>query len=243
MFAVPAGLPENVAARGVDHPSHDEEQIGEPVEVGERERIHPAGSVVRTRLLSRTVHGRPAGPFGPPDDGPGHVQLRRRERAARQDEGAQVGQWVAEAVAGGLEPGHVRRRDAQRLALRLGDHRSGQICTEVEQLVLDQAQQISDVGRHLGRGERDPDERVGFVDITVSLDPRVGLAGLGHVGQPGLPAVPGLGVDAGEVDHAPNPTHRRLSGASGSGPDCARWQGGGVRVDADGSADGSRWRR
>ena len=105
------------------------------------------------------------------------------------------------------------------------DDRRGQVGPEVEQLVLDPPQQLGEIGGQLTGGQGDADQGVGLVHVPVRRDPRIGLGRLRHVGQPGPPAVAGLGVDAGEVDHVPHGIEPEPTGASGSGSAGAGWQG------------------
>src|SRR5690349_4800757 len=74
-----AGPPERLVAAGelVRPPREDEQQVGDAVEVDARQRVH-------VRLERREL--------APPRDRARDVQLRRRRRAARQHEAAQLRQ-------------------------------------------------------------------------------------------------------------------------------------------------------
>ncbi len=67
-----AGHPQHVAHLGVRHPGGQEEQVGEPVQVGDRQRIQAALDVQPVLL-----GGPPGGPFGTADDGTQHTYIIR----------------------------------------------------------------------------------------------------------------------------------------------------------------------
>ena len=106
-----AGLPERLLGAGVARAGADEEQVGEPVQVDESERVE-------VDLLGRGERV----PLGAAADGARDVQPRRELGPAGQDEAAQLGQLRVEAVAVGLEPVDLCLLDAKAL-LPLPRHR------------------------------------------------------------------------------------------------------------------------
>ena len=115
---------------------------------------------MKSRSLSRLRYPRACGftgtllrqtdrvPLGPPAGGAGHVQRGGRGRAAGQHEALQRRERVAVVVAGGFQRDHVLGCDAQpALAVTaLGIERHRQIGAQVEQIVLDAAQQVGHLG-------------------------------------------------------------------------------------------------
>ena len=111
-------------------------------------------------------------------------------------------QRLGELVAPALEPVDVLRGHPELRLLGVArPQRLGQVGAQVEQLVLDGAQHRGHLRRQLAEGQRHAEGGVGLVHVPVRLDPRIGLPGHRHVGQPGLAAIPGSGVDTGEADH------------------------------------------
>ena len=72
---------------------------------------------------------------------------------------------------------------------------------EVEQVVLDLAQKLGDVGIDLAQRQHDAEGRIGLVDVGVGAQAGVGLGRSAEVRQRGGAVVAGSGIDAGEVDH------------------------------------------
>src|SRR5205823_4752404 len=101
----------------------DEEQVGEPVQVDERERAQAVGDRKRGNLRA-------------PADRAGDVQARRRFRPARQDEALQRLELRVERVAEALELVDLALRDPEAVAVAVGE-RNRDVRAEVEELVLD----------------------------------------------------------------------------------------------------------
>src|ERR1035438_8297305 len=105
-LALPAGLPEHVAAGLVGPPREDEQEVGEPVEVLRGQRVDG---------LTTCIESRPAAALSPPDDSPGRVQQGSAWSTPRQDEATQRWQALVMRVAGFLQgrdivPGYPERR-------------------------------------------------------------------------------------------------------------------------------------
>ena len=105
---------------------HDEQRVGQPVQVGEHE--------LADGLVAAQAHGFALGPAA---DGAGHVELGGAGRAARQQEVREVPDDVVELVDEALELLDVPGLDGgdARSARIVG--RPAQVRAEVEQLVLD----------------------------------------------------------------------------------------------------------
>jgi hypothetical protein len=80
VLPVPAWLPQHVAEILVGHPAEDEQQVGHPVQVLGRQRVH------RVPML---IDGGPRRPLRAPRDGPRRVQQRGARRPAGEDERAE----------------------------------------------------------------------------------------------------------------------------------------------------------
>ena len=199
--------PEHVgAAVVVREPRDDEEQVGEPVQVGERRRVHRLGLGQRDGVA-----------LGPPARRPGDVERGRRRRPAGEDEARQRLEPRAELVAGPLERGHVVVRDPQAaLAVpALGVERHRQVGADVEEVVLDAPQQVGQLGVEPGR-DRDADRRPGLVAGAVGPDAQIVLRHPLAVTQRRLPGVAPAGVDAVDA-HVPD-TIRRIPRPRGPVP-------------------------
>ena len=164
----------------------DEQHVGDPVQVDERERVDPVRGVGLERAELRAA-----------GDGARDVELCGGRRAAGQHEALQLGERPVEEVAEVLEPVDLRLRHAQPLVgARKGNREIG---TEVEQLVLEplerRPQRLGDAD-----GERDPELRVELVHRAVGGDPRVELRGARAVAEARLAAVAPARVDAGQAD-------------------------------------------
>src|SRR5688572_8289845 len=77
LSALSAGLPEHVALLPVRVPGQDEQQVGEPVEVLDREDVH---------RLAVLLEGRPCGALGTTGHRARDVQQRRARRTPVEDE-------------------------------------------------------------------------------------------------------------------------------------------------------------
>ncbi len=84
-----------------------------------------------------------------------------------------------------------------------------QVGADIEELVLYAG---NDVANRIGQsthGDREAEQRVQLVYVTVRLDARVRLGHAAHIAEVGLTTVAELGVDAGEVHgHRENAGYR-----------------------------------
>jgi hypothetical protein len=128
------------------------------------------------------------------------VKLRGAAAAAGEDEASQRLDRAVHRVDLRLEAVDLRLDDAQ-------DHlgrseilaRRGKVGAEVEQLVLDGAQAGAvALVRDLEEGEAD--RAIGLVDVADRLRARMVLGDPGAVGEAGVAAIPGAGVDLVEPD-------------------------------------------
>ena len=101
-------------------------------------------------------------------------------------------------VAGLLQPGGLLGRQPQPRAVAAV--RDADVGADVEQVVLDPAQEPGEPLREARQRERDAELRVELVHRPVRLDPRVRLGHPAHVAEVGLAVVAQARVDAGEVD-------------------------------------------
>src|SRR5439155_8950633 len=134
-----ARLPERLVAARVRRAREDEEEIGEPVQVDERERAQVDVLRRRQRLALDTAADRAR-----------DVQARRRLRPAGQDEALQLGQAVVPFVARVLEPLDLRLLDTEPSLDVDGDAEVG---AKVEELVLDALEQAAHRRVQIERGE------------------------------------------------------------------------------------------
>ncbi len=185
------GTHKHVAGLAVGVPGQDEQQVGEPVEVGDRQLVHR-----RPVLVVR----RPCGALGPAYDGAGDVELGGAGRAAVEDERPQRRQVLVVVVAPGLEAVDVLLLDPQRRELGVLHDGRAEVGADVEQVVLHVYQDGADVLLQVVR-QRDPELRVRLVHVGVGVQPRVVLGRDAHVAEPRLAAVTRACVDAGEVHH------------------------------------------
>ncbi len=198
---VPAGLPQDVPAGQVRHPGEDEQQVGEPVEVGRREDVHPALALGRAGLGTECLDGRPRRPLRTAGHRRRDVQVGGGEAAAGQDERAQRLQPLEVGVAVGLELVHPLLAHPQRGVLIGRLERGREVGADVEEVVLHPLEGGPDVvGDRSGR-EDDADRGIRLVGVGVCREPRVGLARAAEVAERRRPVVAGPGVDPGEVDH------------------------------------------
>jgi hypothetical protein len=87
---------------------------------------------------------------------------------------------------------------------------AAKVSPDVEHLVLDLSQYIHDVRVEPAQRDRKSDLAVRLVNVSVCKESGIQLAGLAHVTEAGLPAIPSARVYARQVDHftAPSPTCR-----------------------------------
>src|SRR6185437_12038980 len=190
-LAVAAWLPEHVAGRLVGGAGQDEQQVGQPVQVLGRYRVHG---------VAVGVHCGPGGAFGPAHDRPCHVQQRAARGAARQHEAPQSWKFGVEVVAVALERGEVAVFDAQGLVGRVRLDRVTEVGTDVEQFVLNSGKYRDDLVGQPAHSHRHPDGAVGLVYVGVSREPQVRLGGAATVAERGRAVVADPGVDAGQDD-------------------------------------------
>jgi hypothetical protein len=116
-------------------------------------------------------------------------------------------------VAPRLQPVHVGLLDAQRRELGVLDDGGAEVGADVEEVVLHVREHRDDAVVEAAARDRQAEGRVGLVDVGVGVQPQVVLGGHAHVAEPGLATVAGAGVDARQVDHARERSHR--SGTAG----------------------------
>ena len=108
-WSIAARHPQHVPFGAVDGAGEDEQQVGQPVQVGHGQGIHSAGAIRTGRRLGAVAVGRgPGRPFGAPGHGTRHVQLGRARRTPGQDERFQRRQVLRELVAPPFQPVDVR---------------------------------------------------------------------------------------------------------------------------------------
>jgi len=138
---------------------HDEQGVGQAVEVGQDRRAD--------RLIPRQCRRQALGAAA---DGSGDVELRGPCRAARQQEVGERPDDLVELVDQGLESLDVAVLDGRDRMARLARGGRGQVGAEVEQLVLD-PRQLGGEALAQADGQGDADLRVEFVHRSVRLDP------------------------------------------------------------------------
>ena len=193
----PPGSHSTSVATGVRRAGEDEQEVAEPVQIRDRERVHGPGP----RRLEHVALGAAA-------DRTRDVQARRAFRSARQDEALQLGQAGVRVVAVGLEPVDRRLSDAE-LPVAVGE-RHGQVGTDVEELVLD-ARQPTVASLHLSPAE----DGVELVDRAVGLDERVELRHAREIAERRLARVACARVDPRQADRLVR-TPRHSPAARGS---------------------------
>ena len=171
--------------RGVRRAGEDEEQVGEPVQVAEHERVQ----IDLLRPEQDVALGAAA-------DRPRDVEPRGRLGAARQDEAAQLRQVGVEVVAELLERVDHRLLDAEAVGHA---PRHGEIGADVEELVLDPGERLAHRLRHVA-GEHDAEGGVELVDGAERTDPAVELGHPRAVAERGLALVAAAGVDPRQAD-------------------------------------------
>jgi Bacterial Ig-like domain (group 1) len=175
--ALAARLPERFRAARVRRARENEQQVTEPVQIDERERVH-GPLVVRGQNLT----------LGPAALGARDVQAAGSFRTAGKDEAAELGKGRVRGVAVTFEPVDRRLVDAQLPVTRGIRHR--EVGAEIEELVLNPFE----LGRH-GRDSRPAEDGVQFVDRAVSTHERVELRHARHVPERGRPRVAAARVD------------------------------------------------
>src|SRR3954451_5005670 len=179
-----AGAPERAGHAGfcICGAREDEQEIGEPVEIDGRKRVHPR-------------YGQDSA-LGSAADGPRQEEPRRTLAPAGEDEALELGQRRVGLVDLLLEPVDRLVGDPQPLVAL--DEWNGQVGAEIEELVLDALQ-----------AARPAHERVELVDVADRGPPRVELRDARAVAEARLALVPAARVDARQADglvalaHAP----------------------------------------
>jgi uncharacterized protein len=132
-----------------------EQKIGQPIGI--------ADDCGRDRLLKRDLDDIA---FGAPDNGSCGMQINRPERAARQNEGSQRRQVGVLCGNRRIEPSDLFFLQSQRLDLEPRALWLAQVCTDVEQVVLNMFEEVSRVVADVMAGEAD--EGVCFIEGTQS---------------------------------------------------------------------------
>src|SRR5439155_8220580 len=159
----------------------DEQEIGEPVQVGEHERVH-----------SRLALGDEGVALGAAADGPRYVKASRRLSPAREHEALQRRKVRIELVAERFEPVDRILLDPQPV----GDpERNAEVGADVEELVLDPLERPPQAVREIGDREDEADRRVQLVHGAERPDPAVELPHPRAVAERRLAAVAGPRVD------------------------------------------------
>src|SRR5258705_1458177 len=229
-FPLERPLPEEfpLAAVMADPPGEDEEQVGEPVQVGER----PLAYVLAPH---ETQHV----PFRAPAHGPGHVEECAHAPAARKHEGPERLQVLLATVHRRLERLHLRGTDAEHPRPELRRRRR-ELPAQVEELVLEPPEDRVELPRRPRaprlrgvHGAHHADGRVQLVHRPVGLDPGAVLRDPRSPDEVRLALVAAARVDACQPDRHRGPQTRWKSESTPAG--CA-----GIRATAAFSATCSR---
>ena len=176
-----------VSARlGVRCAGGDEEEVGEPVEVGEHERVDPVLLVRDERVALGSAARRAR-----------DVQARGCLCAARQDEALEHGQIGVQLVAPLLEPIDRTLFDTQAVGDAEGNAEVG---ADVEKVVLNELEQPAQSLGQAGIGKHHTEGSVELVDGAERTDAAVELGNARAVAERGLAAVAGARVDAREAN-------------------------------------------
>ena len=149
--------------------------------------------------------------FRPAHHGSGVMKMRRRRRAAGQNERRQRGEAIVHRIDLAFETfgqgrGHAQARLAAVARAGVGHAEVG---AEVEQIVLDPRQH--GIGFALGVKAGKADHRICLVHRAVGRDPRTVLGHTLAVTERRLAAIAATGIDSIEFDHA---LFRRSAGAA-----------------------------
>ena len=174
-----------MTGRSVGSASEDEQQVGQAVQVHEREGIHG----VQTRRRQRLTLGATAGRTR-------YVQARGNLGPARKYEALELRELGVEPVAVALQRVDLLLCDAQARVLLHGD---GEIGAKIEELVLNTAEHRAQVVGAVS-GQNETDNRVQFIDGPVRGDPGVELGDARAVSERRLPRVAPTGVDPRQPD-------------------------------------------
>ena len=139
------------AGQRVRGAGEDEEKVGESVEVDDDQRAKLVARGSAQRL-----------PLGAPADRARDVEPRRRLRPAREHEAPELGEVGVEPVTVLLEPVDHRLLDAKPA---LDSGRDGEICADVEELVLDALEDPTQLARNVA--DQTPGRELAFSSSTV----------------------------------------------------------------------------
>lgn len=190
-LAILAGNPEDVGGTGVvADAGHDEEEIGEAVEIFE-------GEVIEVFEFSKAEDF----DFGAAADSAGVMDNGRGARSTGENEALEGAEAFDKSVNPLLKLGDLAFRDAEcggfGFLRRFGD---AEIRTEIEEVVLDVEEDFDDFGRERF-GEGKTEGGIELVDGAVGDDARMGLGDPGSISEAGLAFVSGTSVNAIEVNH------------------------------------------
>ena len=174
-----------MTAGGVRRARKDEQEVGEPVQVDERQRADRMSAGCGQGFALRATADRAR-----------NVKPRGALAPTGEDEALELGQLGVEVVAVALESVDLLLRDAQA-ALAL--HRNREIGPEIEELVLDTGEHLADRLWAVS-GLDDSHRRVQLVDGPERGDPRVELRYPGAVAERRLPLIAAARVDLRQPD-------------------------------------------
>jgi len=177
----------------VDRARHDEQQIGEPVDISNQDLVEPW--LQRHHAPLRTAADRAR-----------QVQRRARLDAAGEDKMRECGEIGLEAIDQLLETldiGVMKRRLRDTGSNLLGG--IGEPGAKREQIALDLQKSAGDVGvpgavRTTAQcGECEPEKGVELVDFTIRVDARIAFRDAGAAKERCLPVVAGTRIDFHDV--------------------------------------------
>ena len=189
--AILAGNPEDVGDTGiVADAGHNEEEIGEAVEIFE-------GEVIEVFEFGEAEDF----DFGAAADGAGVVDNGRCARTTGENKTLEGAEAFDKSVDPLLKLGNLTFGDAERrgfgFLLRFGD---AEICAEIEEVVLDVEEDFGDFGgERFGEGETE--SGIQLVNGAVGDDAGMRLGDPGSITEAGLAFVSGTSVNAIEVNH------------------------------------------
>ena len=131
--------------------------------------------------------------------------MGRRAGAAAQHEGFERIEIGRDRIDFALQPRDLRGVDAERLAFVPGTvARRRDVGAQIEHVVLDAGEDRIRLAV-AGVQPREPDRRIGLVDVADGGGARAVLADPGAVGERCLTAVAAAGIDSVELDHCASP--------------------------------------
>ena len=168
----------------VDHARQDEQQVRQPVYVREQLRFHV--------VLAEGDNA----PLGPTTHGSGEMECGARTAPAWEDEAPQGWQLRLEAVDPFLETADISLRD-RRLCHSGGNPigRIRKLGAHGEEVVLQVAEHVQQVGFKACLGPHDPEPCVELVYLAICLHARIAFQHARAAEQAGVPPVSGAGVD------------------------------------------------